>query len=255
MRKLEQLALSIQHYFQSKGKYRLHSDLAYRLYTEVHNEQKIELADHWNSSWADDLPSYRKKDFGTGKDQRLIDVIKHKKAASTTLEVQRLHNLVSFYKARNVLELGGHFGRGTFAMGSALEREGTSITSIEGCPETIEVAKVYLNEGELLNYTILEGAFASVLKNLAKTNKSYDLIYIDGHHTAEALLDLIPICHSLLNKKGVIAVDDIFWNYAVHKAWRKSIQRTKPWASFEFLNFGYMFFDTKGLNQQFFKLW
>ena len=255
MRKLEQLALSIQHYFQSKGKYRLHSDLAYRLYTEVHNEQKIALADHWNSSWADDLPSYLKKDFGTGKDQRLIDVIKHKKAASTTLEVQRLHNLVSFYKARNVLELGGHFGRGTFAMGSALEREGTSITSIEGCPETIEVAKVYLNEGELLNYTILEGAFASVLKNLAKTNKSYDLIYIDGHHTAEALLDLIPICHSLLNEKGVIAVDDIFWNYAVHKAWRKSIQRTKPWASFEFLNFGYMFFDTKGLNQQFFKLW
>ena len=189
MRKLEQLALSIQHYFQSKGKYRLHSDLAYRLYTEVHNEQKIAFADHWNSSWADDLPSYRKKDFGTGKDQRLIDVIKHKKAASTTLEVQRLHNLVSFYKARNVLELGGHFGRGTFAMGSALEREGTSITSIEGCPETIEVAKVYLNEGELLNYTILEGAFASVLKNLTKTNKSYDLIYIDGHHTAEALLD------------------------------------------------------------------
>ena len=255
MRKLEQIALSVGHYFQSKGKYRLHSDLAYRLYTEVHNEQKIAFADHWNSSWADDLPSYRKKDFGTGKDQRLIDVIKHKKAASTTLEVQRLHNLVSFYKARNVLELGGHFGRGTFAMGSALEREGTSITSIEGCPKTIEVAKVYLNEGELLNYTILEGAFASVLKHLAKTNKSYDLIYIDGHHTAEALLDLIPICHSLLNEKGVIAVDDIFWNYAVHKAWRKSIQRTKPWASFEFLNFGYMFFDTKGLNQQFFKLW
>ena len=172
MRKLEQLALSIQHYFQSKGKYRLHSDLAYRLYTEVHNEQKIALADHWNSSWADDLPSYRKKDFGTGKDQRLIDVIKHKKAASTTLEVQRLHNLVSFCKARNVLELGGHFGRGTFAMGSALEREGTSITSIEGCPETIEVAKVYLNEGELLNYTILEGAFATVLKNLAKTKQT-----------------------------------------------------------------------------------
>ena len=40
MRKLEQFALSIQHYFQSRGKYRLHSDLAYRLYTEVHKEQK-----------------------------------------------------------------------------------------------------------------------------------------------------------------------------------------------------------------------
>ena len=255
MRKLEQFALSIQHYFQSKGKYRLHSDLAYRLYTEVHKEQKKGFSDHWNSSWADELPSYRKKDFGTGQDQRLIDVINHKKAASTALEVQRLHNLVSFCKARNVLELGGHFGRGTFAMGSALEQEGTSITSIEGCPETIEVAKAYLNEGELLNYTILEGSFTSVLKDLAKTNKSYDLIYIDGHHTAKALLDLIPTCHSLLNEKGVIAVDDIFWSYDVHKAWRKSIQRTKPWASFEFLNFGYMFFDTNGLNQQFFKLW
>ena len=255
MRKLEQLALSIQHYFQSKGKYRLHSDLAYRLYTEVHNEQKAVFSDHWNSPWSKNLSSYNKTDFGTGQDQRLIDVAKHKKAASTKLEVQRLHNLVSFCKASNVLELGGHFGRGTFAMGSALNQEGTNITSIEGCPKTIEVAKVYLNEGRLRNYAILEGAFTNVLKNLIKTNKTYDLIYIDGHHTAEALLDLIPICHSLLNEKGVIAIDDIFWNYAVHKAWRKSIQRTKPWASFEFLNFGYMFFDTKGLNQQFFKLW
>ena len=134
-------------------------------------------------------------------------------------------------------------------------QEGKNITSIEGCPKTIEVAKVYLNEGGLCNYAILEGSFTSVLKDLSKTKKTYDLIYIDGHHTAEALLDLIPMCQSLLNEKGVIAVDDIFWNYAVHKAWRKSIERTKPWASFEFLNFGYMFFDTKGLNQQFFKLW
>ncbi|MEC7405500.1 MAG: class I SAM-dependent methyltransferase [Bacteroidota bacterium] len=255
MRKLEQLALSIQHYFQSKGKYRLHSELAYRLYTEVHNEQKVVFSDHWNSPWSKDLSPYTKTDFGTGQDQRLIDVVKHKNAASTKLEVQRLHNLVSFCKARNILELGGHFGRGTFAMGSALNQEGKNITSIEGCPKTIEVAKVYLNEGGLCNYAILEGSFTSVLKDLSKTKKTYDLIYIDGHHTAEALLDLIPMCQSLLNEKGVIAVDDIFWNYAVHKAWRKSIERTKPWASFEFLNFGYMFFDTKGLNQQFFKLW
>ena len=255
MRKLEQLALSIQHYFQSKGKYRLHSDLAYRLYTEVHNEQNAAFSDHWNSTWSEDLSSYKKTDFGTGKDQRLIDVVKHKKAASTKLEVQRLHNLVTFCKASNALELGGHFGRGTFAMGNALSHEGTSITSIEGCPKTIEIAKVYLNAGGLRNYTILEGSFTNVLKDLVKANKSYDLVYIDGHHTAEALLDLIPICHSLLNEKGVIAVDDIFWSYEVHSAWRKSIQRTKPWASFEFLNFGYMFFDPKGLNQQFFKLW
>ena len=106
MRKLEQLALSIQHYFQSKGKYRLHSDLAYRLYTEVHNEQKVVFSDHWNSPWSKDLSPYTKTDFGTGQDQRLIDVVKHKNAASTKLEVQRLHNLVSFCKARNILELG-----------------------------------------------------------------------------------------------------------------------------------------------------
>ena len=255
MRELEQFALSIQHSFQSKGKYRLHSDLAYRLYTEVHKEQKVVFSDHWNSPWADDLSPYNKTDFGTGKDLRLIDVVKHKKAASTRLEVQRLHNLVSFCKASNVLELGGHFGRGTFAMGSALSQEGKSITSIEGCPNTIEIAKVYLDEGGLRNYTLLEGSFNSVLKDLAKTNKSYDLIYIDGHHTAEALLDLMPVCHALLKGKGVIAVDDIFWDRQVHRAWRKSIQINKPWASFEFLNFGYMFFDKKGLNQQFFKLW
>ncbi|MGB0457579.1 MAG: O-methyltransferase [Chitinophagales bacterium] len=255
MRKLEQTALSIQHYFQSKGKYRLHSDLAYRLYTEVHNSQKIPFSDHWDSPWAEGLSSYTKTDFGTGQDQRLIDVNKHKKAASTQLEVQRLHNLVSFCKASKVLELGGHFGRGTFAMGSALHQENTSITSIEGCPKTIEVAKVYLDKGKLPNYTMVEGPFQRILEDLIKSNTSYDLIYIDGHHTAEALLDLIPRCHELLNGKGVIAVDDIFWNYAVHNAWRTSIQIAKPWASFEFLNFGYMFFDSKGLNQQFFKLW
>ena len=136
-------------------------------------------------------------------------------------------------------------------MGSAMHQENTSITSIEGCPKTIEIAKVYLDKGELPNYTMVEGPFQCILEDLIKSNTSYDLIYIDGHHTAEALLDLIPRCYELLNRKGVIAVDDIFWNYAVHNAWRTSIQIAKPWASFEFLNFGYMFFDSKGLNQQF----
>ena len=69
MRKLEQTALSIQHYFQSKGKYRLHSDLAYRLYTEVHNSQKIPFFRSTGFTLAEGLSSYTKTDFGTGQDQ------------------------------------------------------------------------------------------------------------------------------------------------------------------------------------------
>ena len=255
MRKLEQIALSIGHYFQSKGKYRLHSEVAYRLYTEVHKRQKTPFIDHWNSPWSKNLPSYQKTDFGTGEDQRFIEVDKHKKAASTTLEVSRLHNLVLFCNAVNILELGTHYGRGTFAMGSAGNSKTTKITSIEGCPKTAEIAKVYLDQGKLTNYTLIEGEFMNVLKDLGKSKKTFDLIYIDGHHTANALMDLIPMCATLLKDRGVIAIDDIFWSYDVKKAWRKSIDQVKPWASFEFLNFGYMFFDTKGLNQQFFKLW
>ena len=255
MRKLEQLALSISHYFSSKGKYRLHSEVAYRLYTEVHKQQKVPFQDHWNSSWSKNLPSYHKTDFGTGKDQRFIEVEKHKKAASTTLEVSRLHNLVSFCNAEDILELGTHFGRGTFAMGSASMQKTVKVTSIEGCPKTSAIAKVYLNKGKLANYKLLEGEFITELEKLSKSKKTFDLIYIDGHHSADVILELIPRCASLLKPRGVIAIDDIFWSFEVHSAWRQSIDSTKPWACFEFLNFGYMFFDTKGLNQQFFKLW
>ena len=55
-------------------------------------------------------------------------------------------------------------------MGSALEQEEEYHSTIEGCPETIEVAKTYLNEGELLNYTILEGHLL-VFQGLSKTKK------------------------------------------------------------------------------------
>ena len=55
----------------------------------------------------------------------------------------------------------------------------------------------------------------NVLKDLGKSKKTFDLIYIDGHHTANALMDLIPMCATLLKDRGVIAIDDIFWNYDV----------------------------------------
>jgi len=59
----------------------------------------------------------------------------------------------------------------------------------------------------------VKGDSAEVLMNMIKTNDKYDFIYVDGSHLAlDCFADLI-LSWELLNKRGIMAIDDYLYNY------------------------------------------
>ena len=59
----------------------------------------------------------------------------------------------------------------------------------------------------------IKGDSLEVLMNMIKTNDKYDFVYVDGSHLAlDCFADLI-LSWELLNKRGIMAIDDYLYNY------------------------------------------
>jgi len=59
----------------------------------------------------------------------------------------------------------------------------------------------------------IKGDSVEVLMNMIKTNDKYDFVYVDGSHLAlDCFADLI-LSWELLNKRGIMAIDDYLYNY------------------------------------------
>jgi hypothetical protein len=59
----------------------------------------------------------------------------------------------------------------------------------------------------------VKGDSVEVLMNMVKTNDKYDFVYVDGSHLAlDCFADLI-LSWELLNKGGIMGIDDYLYNY------------------------------------------
>ena len=98
---------------------------------------------------------------------------------------------------------------------------GTELTTIEGCPETHKQAKDnYKQVG--IDIDAVCSTFDAYLN--AITNESYDLIFIDGHHDGQALLDYLEKLKRHTHNDTVFILDDIRWSDSMFEAWNQLTQ-------------------------------
>jgi predicted O-methyltransferase YrrM len=81
----------------------------------------------------------------------------------------------------------------------------------------LEVEKSFHNNIKIagMNERIkaVKGDSVEVLMNMVKTTDKYDFVYVDGSHLAlDCFADLI-LSWDLLNKRGIMAIDDYLYNY------------------------------------------
>jgi predicted O-methyltransferase YrrM len=128
-----------------------------------------------------------------------------------------LFQLMQFYQLETALELGTSLGIGSVCMATGNEK--AAITTIEGCPNINTIANENFQALEIDNINSLKGTFSSVIPSLPKLK--YDLIFIDGHHDGEALLnyveELLPHAHD----DTFFLLDDIRWSASMKSAWEQ----------------------------------
>jgi predicted O-methyltransferase YrrM len=131
-----------------------------------------------------------------------------------------MNRVARFWDPSVILELGTAGGvSGAYWLAG---RPQSILKTIEGDPVVAALARNNFNRLGLYSAEVIDGNFETVLPGLLTQLKSIDLVFIDGHHTGEALLRYIDIISPYLNPHhGVMVLDDIHWSRDMSNAWEK----------------------------------
>lgn len=190
-------------------------------------------------------------DFGSGSkvfksDKRAINAIA--KTSGTSLKnTKLLFRIIRYFQPTSILELGTNLGIATHAM--ALGNTNATITTIEGCPETLKIANRNFSAKKISNITTINGDFKTQILDL-KTDE-WDLIFFDGHHSKEATLTYFEILLPTVHNDSVFIFDDIYWSKGMTEAWELIKNHPRVTITVDLFNWGIVFFRKEQLKEHF----
>ena len=150
-----------------------------------------------------------------------------------------LIRLVAYFMPTSILEIGTSLGIGTASM--HIGNSKSNITTLEGCPQTLQVAKKQFKKFGFNSVNFVEGDFKTTLPESLK-NKTYDLIYFDGNHQKEPTLNYFKQCLSAIHNDSIFIFDDIHWSKEMAEAWEEIKKHPKVTVTLDTYFWGFVFF-------------
>lgn len=167
------------------------------------------------------------KDHGAGShrmrsaERSIADIARH--TLITPRWGQMMFRMIRHLNYSHILELGASLGISTAYLASVSNR--SHVVSIEGSESIAKVAMQTLEDLGLSNARIVTGIFNDVLPPTLGIHKSWDLVFIDGHHAYTPTLDYFETCLPYISENGAIVLDDIHWSAGMHRAWKEITER------------------------------
>lgn len=251
-----QIKAYLQFLFRSQNQHGLHSPFVYELVTKCFYDKKDHKGYHLIKNYRNDLLANKNRitvtDFGAGSrvfrsNERPVFSIA-KNAGITLHQAKLLYRLTNYLKIDKALELGTSLGIASAAIGA---NERTELTTIEGCPETANIARKQFEKYQLNNITLRVNEFEPELDRLVQENQKFDLIYFDGNHQKQATLNyfekLLPASHN----DSVFIFDDIHWSAGMEAAWKEIKRHPKVQVTIDTFQWGLVFFRQEQVKQHF----
>ncbi len=163
------------------------------------------------------------EDFGAGSSVIKTNKRMVSKMAASSLKKRKysrlLFNLVKFYKAENILELGTSFGITTAYLAKANPL--AKIITIEGAPTIASIARQNFELLQLNNIEILTGDFNKKLSVALEKMPIVDVAFIDGNHRKEPTLEYFTKLLTHSTSSTILIFDDIHWSAEMEAAWEE----------------------------------
>ena len=141
--------------------------------------------------------------------QHNISLGDQKKLQISISQAQFLQMLIKASNIKKILEIGSFTGFSALSMALALPSDG-SLISLDKNPEFSNKAKsFYEKANEKRIKQIIKPAIES-LKELKNSSQIFDLIFIDADK--ENYLNYYDTCIELINKNGLIIIDNVLWH-------------------------------------------
>lgn len=151
-----------------------------------------------------------------------------------------LANMSRVFGKSGILEFGTSLGISAMYMAAA--RPGAELITMEGCPETSEIAKENFRKSGLNKITALTGSFDELLPELRRKGLSPGLVFIDGNHRREPVLKYFDEVAEMSGPESVVIIDDIHSSRSMSDAWNDIKKHEKVSSSVDVLRMGMVFF-------------
>jgi predicted O-methyltransferase YrrM len=162
------------------------------------------------------------------------------------------YRMAAYLQPQHIIELGTCFG--ISALSFALGNPKASIHTIEGCPETARIAAQTFKKAGIYRIRLHNGSFKETLPVIMQEMPRVDMVYIDGDHTYDGLMQNFSVIQPRLNQESVVIVDDIRWSRQMWKAWQAIASHPAATVSVDLGRMGLLFFR-KELSVQKIRLW
>ncbi len=223
-----QLALDyVYHRLKAKTRHGVHSPFVYHLVDEIiydfHAKKTYIDIEQLRKDLLKDKRFITITDLGAGSHvnnnkKKKVKVLA-KNALKPTRLAQLIYRLAHYFAPKNVIELGTCLGITTAYLAKAAPL--ARVISIEGCPETAEIAKDNLQKLNIQNAELLTGDFDTLLPDVIAQLPELDFIFIDGNHRKQATLNYFEWCLPKLSKNSIMIFDDIYWSKGMKEAWQE----------------------------------
>lgn len=183
-------------------------------------------------------------DLGSGSEKRQNKRRKVSEIARYSAVPPRYGNLLSCLAAefgdQGIIELGTSLGISTLYM--ALSSPESIIYTVEGCPESSEIANENFQKAGVTNIKLFTGSFDSVLPLILKSDIKPGLVFIDGNHRKKPVIEYFEKLAGISDNKTVFIFDDIYTSAEMTEAWEIIKQYEKVTVTVDIFRMGIVFF-------------
>ena len=253
------LADYFKHRLTAKSRHGTHSPFVYKLVDEV-------IYDFSAKKVYEDIEKQRKKllnddtllsiiDLGAGsqlnknRQKRVSQLAKN--ALKNPRLAQLIYRLAHHHQAQKIIELGTCLGITAAYLAKA--NQNATIVTMEGCPETANVAYQNFVSLELTNIELQVGNFNELFPKEVDATQYLDFVYIDGNHTKEATLNYFNLCLPKTHEGTLLIFDDIYWSKGMKEAWEEIKAHPQVTVTVDLFWIGLVYFK-KGQVKEHFKI-
>ena len=241
----------------SKNQHGVHSPFVFDLVTKCFYDKKkypeYSILKNYRKSLLENKNFIEVTDFGAGSrvfksNKRQISKIA-KTAGISPKRAEFLFRIVRYFQPESILEIGTSLGLATSTL--SLGNKNSVIKTLEGCPQTMTIAKNQCQLQNLNNIEFVNTEFSSYLKNSKLPTPNYQLIYFDGNHSKQATLDYFELLLPTITNETVWIFDDIHWSKDMEEAWKTIKNHPKVTVTIDTFQWGIVFFRAEQEKEHF----
>lgn len=254
---LQQIKSYLNFLWNSKNEHGVHSPFVFDLVTKCFYDKKqypeYSILKKYRKLLLENKNTIEVTDFGAGSrvfksNTRAINQIA-KTAGITPKRAELLFRITKYFQPENILEIGTSLGLATSAL--ALGNPKAKITTLEGCENTLGIAKQQFETFEINNVKSVATEFNSFLTNSQLPTSNFQLIYFDGNHSKAATLNYFELLLPTITNETVWIFDDIHWSQEMEEAWEIIKNNRKVTVTIDTFQWGLVFFRTEQEKEHF----